>query len=285
MGLSLPIVLAGEPPPSDPDEYALGVSTRHERRPSRYGLGPEDDWFAFPVVDDDEDWTEPTNRPTGGSAPFDRASRWEDDEWDEEYDDERPRSQGGFGDRRTLVLGAVGLVAVIVVAVIVVRAVGGSSGSTAATPPIDTSTTLTTTPGSVSPVTGTSGPAETGSSGATGATGVTGASGASGSAGSTSSGSQSSGSTGSTGSSGAATATVEEVPTGQSLKPGMSGSSVLALQQALAQLGYNPGTPDGSYGPSTTGAVTAFQAANSLTQDGIAGSATLTAVNEQLARG
>jgi peptidoglycan hydrolase-like protein with peptidoglycan-binding domain len=65
----------------------------------------------------------------------------------------------------------------------------------------------------------------------------------------------------------------------------MSGSSVLALQQALVQLGYDPGTADGSYGPATTQAVTAFQAANGLTQDGIAGSATLTAVNDQLARG
>ena len=32
----------------------------------------------------------------------------------------------------------------------------------------------------------------------------------------------------------------------------MTGSSVLALQQALAQLGYDPGTPDGSFGAGTT---------------------------------
>ncbi len=75
------------------------------------------------------------------------------------------------------------------------------------------------------------------------------------------------------------------VPTDQSLKPGMSGSSVTTLQQALTQLGYNPGTPDGSYGPSTTQAVTAFQAAKGLTQDGVAGPTTLAAINTALSAG
>ena len=74
------------------------------------------------------------------------------------------------------------------------------------------------------------------------------------------------------------------VPTDQSLKPGMSGSSVTALQQALTQLGYNPGTADGSYGPSTTQAVTAFQAAKGLTADGVAGPATLAAINTRAQR-
>ena len=65
----------------------------------------------------------------------------------------------------------------------------------------------------------------------------------------------------------------------------MTGSSVLALQQALAQLGYAPGTPDGSFGAGTTQAVVAFQKANNLTQDGLAGTTTLEAINAALARG
>lgn len=81
------------------------------------------------------------------------------------------------------------------------------------------------------------------------------------------------------------TGTVTEVPTGQTLRPGMTGSSVLALQQALTQLGYDPGGADGKYGNGTTQAVKEFQAAKSLTQDGVAGPATLTAINAQLAKG
>lgn len=62
------------------------------------------------------------------------------------------------------------------------------------------------------------------------------------------------------------------------LKEGMSGDSVLKLQQRLHDLGYHQGTPDGSYGPATRSAVAGFQAANNLTVDGIAGSSTLQAM-------
>ena len=55
---------------------------------------------------------------------------------------------------------------------------------------------------------------------------------------------------------------------------------MLALQGALTQLGYDPGGADGNYGSGTTQAVKEFQAAQGLTQDGIAGPATLTAINE-----
>ena len=65
----------------------------------------------------------------------------------------------------------------------------------------------------------------------------------------------------------------------------MTGSSVTALQTALTTLGYSPGSADGSYGASTTAAVSAFQTANNLTADGIAGPATLTAINAALASG
>ncbi len=77
----------------------------------------------------------------------------------------------------------------------------------------------------------------------------------------------------------------DAVPTGETLRPGMTGSSVTALQTALTTLGYSPGAADGSYGAGTTAAVSAFQTANSLTADGIAGPATLTAINAALASG
>ena len=62
-------------------------------------------------------------------------------------------------------------------------------------------------------------------------------------------------------------------------------SSVTSLQQALTQLGYEAGTADGTYGPATTAAVAAFQKAQGLTEDGIAGPTTLTAINTALAAG
>ena len=55
----------------------------------------------------------------------------------------------------------------------------------------------------------------------------------------------------------------------------MTGSSVRALQTKLKELGYYTGTVDGDYGDGTTAAVVAFQNANGLTADGIAGKATL----------
>jgi Putative peptidoglycan binding domain len=66
------------------------------------------------------------------------------------------------------------------------------------------------------------------------------------------------------------------------LKPGDSGTQVKALQRALATLGYSPGKPDGTYGPATQQAVTAFQKANNLTADGIFGMQTLAALTSAL---
>lgn len=57
--------------------------------------------------------------------------------------------------------------------------------------------------------------------------------------------------------------------------------NVRRLQQALTQLGYYSGTVDGSFGSGTKAAVSAFQQANSLTVDGIAGSATIALLEKQ----
>ena len=60
------------------------------------------------------------------------------------------------------------------------------------------------------------------------------------------------------------------------LKKGMSGSDVRDMQIMLNSLGYDCGTADGIYGNKTVQAVKAFQAAEGLTVDGIAGQDTLT---------
>ena len=75
------------------------------------------------------------------------------------------------------------------------------------------------------------------------------------------------------------------VPTDAVLKAGSTGSSVVALQQALTQLDYKPGAADGKFGPATTQAVTEFQTAKGLTPDGVAGPTTLAAINTALAAG
>jgi murein L,D-transpeptidase YcbB/YkuD len=75
------------------------------------------------------------------------------------------------------------------------------------------------------------------------------------------------------------------VPTDATLRPGATGTAVIALQKALTTLGYVPGAADGTYGATTAQAVTAFQAAKSLTADGIAGAKTLAAINTALASG
>ncbi len=63
-----------------------------------------------------------------------------------------------------------------------------------------------------------------------------------------------------------------------SLKAGMNGSSVRALQTQLKKLGYYTGSVDGDYGEGTSAAVIAFQRDNGLTVDGIAGKSTLNAI-------
>ena len=58
------------------------------------------------------------------------------------------------------------------------------------------------------------------------------------------------------------------------LQQGDKGDAVKALQRQLISLGYLSGSADGVYGAKTAGAVKAFQKANKLTADGIAGTKT-----------
>ena len=59
------------------------------------------------------------------------------------------------------------------------------------------------------------------------------------------------------------------------LKAGMSGDAVKLMQQKLKDLGYYGGAVTGSFGNVTWEAVRAFQRANGLTADGVAGQKTL----------
>ena len=67
-------------------------------------------------------------------------------------------------------------------------------------------------------------------------------------------------------------------PTPSKLGKGDQGDAVKTLQQRLKDLGYYAGSVDGDYGGGTQEAIRLFQAQNALTVDGVAGSATMTAV-------
>jgi N-acetylmuramoyl-L-alanine amidase len=71
-------------------------------------------------------------------------------------------------------------------------------------------------------------------------------------------------------------------PAAAALHPGATGAAVSALQQRLVALGYWLGTPDGRYGPSTEHAVTALQKVAGLRRDGVAGPATLRALDRSV---
>ncbi|HKT44975.1 MAG TPA: peptidoglycan-binding domain-containing protein [Gaiellaceae bacterium] len=73
------------------------------------------------------------------------------------------------------------------------------------------------------------------------------------------------------------TSSVSALPTATS-KPGDTGAQVRALQRALKSLGYQVGTIDGQYGPTTKAAVAAFQQTAGLTADGVFGPKTLNAL-------
>jgi len=72
----------------------------------------------------------------------------------------------------------------------------------------------------------------------------------------------------------------ETTNTYQMLQKGDKGTSVETLQRRLSELGYYTGKVDGDYGNQTFDAVTRFQKAHQLFQDGIASQETLTVLYE-----
>ncbi len=73
-------------------------------------------------------------------------------------------------------------------------------------------------------------------------------------------------------------------PTSSALRLGSTGSKVKSMQQKLKNLGYYTGSVDGTFGEGTQKAVKAFQKANGLTADGVAGTATLNKLNSSSAK-
>ncbi len=68
-----------------------------------------------------------------------------------------------------------------------------------------------------------------------------------------------------------------------SMTIGATGDEVRKLQNRLIELGYLSGSADGIYGQKTANAVKSFQRAAGLTADGIAGNATINAINRDSA--
>ena len=64
------------------------------------------------------------------------------------------------------------------------------------------------------------------------------------------------------------------------LKKGSSGLAVKQLQQALSDLGYDPGAADGQFGSKTEAAVKSFQADHDIAVDGIVGDITWLNIDE-----
>jgi peptidoglycan L-alanyl-D-glutamate endopeptidase CwlK len=67
------------------------------------------------------------------------------------------------------------------------------------------------------------------------------------------------------------------------LQQGSTGPDVTVLQTRLKALGFNPNGVDGNFGPGTKAAVVAFQQSKGLTADGIAGPATMAALQSSSA--
>jgi len=68
------------------------------------------------------------------------------------------------------------------------------------------------------------------------------------------------------------------LPEGVVLRRGAKGAEVQQVQEALVALGYST-TVDGKFGPDTAQAVQSFQASSGLTNDGVVGPATLSALS------
>ena len=69
------------------------------------------------------------------------------------------------------------------------------------------------------------------------------------------------------------------------LRKGSTGNRVKIMQQALISLNYLSGKADGKFGSQTLAAVLAFQQQQNLTQDGVAGKKTLTALENAVLNG
>ena len=69
--------------------------------------------------------------------------------------------------------------------------------------------------------------------------------------------------------------------TAGSLRLGAEGQNVRNLQARLKELGYYTGSVDGSFGPATDTALKAFQKANGLSADGVAGTRTMEALDSR----
>ena len=185
------------------------------------------------------------------AAVADEPSGPEPPAWqDETFVESREPAPPGLGRRQIAVVLAV-LVAVVLAGAVIfaVRAIGDSGGGEA-TPGV----TTTQEPAGATTGTTPTTPAETG-------TGTT------------------------TPETTTPEAGADAVPADAVLRPGDSGDSVTALQEALKTLGYDPGEADGKYGTATEQAVVAFQQSKSLTADGIAGPKTIAAINDALNAG
>lgn len=78
---------------------------------------------------------------------------------------------------------------------------------------------------------------------------------------------------------GSSPSTTTPVAAGGIVLLGNTGSDVTTLQQRLTTLGYYQGAVDGQFGAQTEAALLAFQRAQGLNPDGIAGTATFSALN------
>ena len=179
-------------------------------------------------------------------APSEKPTESGEVAWQDESESLPRKTAAGLGQRQAVVVAAVIAVVVMVAAVtLIVRAISGSDGTPAAP---GSTAQVPTTPAATTP-------ADTTPTPTTPTTPTT------------------------------TTPSATSVPTDTVLRAGSSGAEVTQLQLALTELGYAPGAADGKFGPATTQAVTAFQQAEGLTEDGIAGPATIAAINTKLASG